>query len=101
MATVTLGTTAQTSLTALKYLPGYGSGMLAADIATINNLIKDDINVAHPRWGGGSFSSNGILYVPNRGPVQLYPGDYVGVDNEGFPIVVSKYSIANGNWVHT
>lgn len=103
MATVTLGTTAQTSLTALKFLPGYGSGMAAADIATINNLIKNDLQNTNPRMGGMYFSAEGRLYMPNRGlqPVQLMPGDYVGVDNQGFPIVVSKNSIANGAWVHT
>lgn len=100
MATVTLGTTAQTSLTAKKFLPGYGSGMSAADIAAIANLIKDDINIAHPLIPA-SFGSNGMLYVPNRGILKILPGDYVGVDSQGFPILVSANSIANSNWVHT
>lgn len=98
MATLTLGTNATTSLTALKNLSGIGS-MVAADQATICNAIKDDLNVAHPRVPG-AFQS-GMLIIPNRGVLQVLPGDYVGVDDEGWPILVSAYSIANGNWTHS
>lgn len=101
MSTKTLGTTAQTSLTALKFLPGYGSGMSAADIAALNNAIKDDLNVAHPLIGGGAFSAGGQLYIPNRGYVQILPGDWVGIDSQGWPILVAANSIANAAWIHT
>lgn len=99
MATKTLGTTAQTSLTAIQYLPGYNSGMLAADQAAICNAIKDDINVAHPLLAGAF--QQGQLFIPNRGVLQLLPGDWVGVDSSGFPILVSKNSIANAAWTHS
>jgi hypothetical protein len=56
--------------------------------------------VAHPKWKG-AFSSNGLLYVPNRGILKVLPGDYVGVDDQGWPILVSAYSIANGAWTHS
>jgi hypothetical protein len=99
LATITLGTTLTTSLTALKYLPGYASGMAAADQATIQNAIKDDINVAHPRLAGAF--QGGQLFIPNRGVLLVLPGDYIGVDSQGFPILVSANSIANAAWTHS
>jgi len=99
MAIVACGTTSTTALTyGLKYLPGYGSGMAAADIATINANIKNDVNVSHPQLPE-SFSANGKLYIPNRGVLTCLPGDYVMVDpTTGWPILVSKYAIASGPW---
>jgi len=98
MATVTLGTTAQTSLTAKLF----GGAMPAADIATIANLIKDDINNLHPIWPQ-AFAQSGLLFIPNRGVLQLRAGDYVGVDTQtGWPILVSARAAAsNPAWVHT
>jgi hypothetical protein len=87
MATVTLGSNANNSLTALKFVPGV-NGMAAADVASIDNLIRTDFT--------------GILYLPGgRGIIQAKPGDYIGVDNKGWPIIVSAYSIANAAWTHT
>lgn len=99
MATLTLGTNATNTLTALEFKPGIGS-MTPADQAAINNAILNDLNVAHPKVPG-AFSSNGLLLVPNRGILKVLPGDYVGVDDEGWPVLVSAYSIANGNWTHS
>lgn len=99
MATVTLGTTANNSLTALLFKLGIG-GMTPADQASIANAIKDDLNVSHPVVRG-SFGSDGLLYVPNRGVLKVLPGDYVGVDSQGFPILVSANSIALAAWTHT
>jgi hypothetical protein len=95
MATSTFGTTANNSLTALLT----SRNMAAADIAAIANAIKDDLNVAHPIYPG-AFSSLNQLYVPNRGILQILPGDFVGVDSQGWPILVSANSIANSTWVH-
>lgn len=101
MATITMGTTAQTSLNpSKKFLPGYASGMSAADIAAIARAIKDDKNVAHPIIPA-SFSANGRLYIPNRGVLTMLPGDYVGIDSQGWPILVSANSIANAAWIHS
>lgn len=100
MATVTLGTNATTSLTALQFLPGLNSGMSAADIATINQLIKPANQIAMPR--GGRFDSSGILHLPGgEGYIQCKPGDYIAVDSRGWPIVVRADSAANGPWTHT
>jgi len=99
LATLTLGTNATTSLTAVPYKPGYGSGIATADQATIQNAIKDDLGNAHSRLPGAF--QGGQLFIPNRGILQVLPGDFVGVDNQGWPILVSAYSIANGAWTHS
>ncbi len=99
MGTKTLGSNATNSLTAIKYLPGYNSGMAAADQAAIQNAIKDDVNVTHPLWPGAF--QGGQLFIPNRGILQVLPGDWVGVDANGWPILVSAYSIATGGWTHS
>lgn len=96
MATSTLGTDATTSLTALAFLPGIGS-LAAADVASINNGIKNDLNPALPLVPG-AFSSAGLLVIPNRGIVQVLPGDYVAIDSTGWPILLSRYAAANGPW---
>lgn len=103
MATSTLGTTANNDLTAVPFSPS-SQVLLPADMATINQAILDDQNVAHPQAslsGVGGFSYNGLLYVPNRGVLKVLPGDWVGVDANGWPILVSAYSIATGGWTHS
>ena len=98
MATNTLGSNANNSLTALTFQPGYGSGMATADVATIAQLIKGDQGNAHAVWRE-AFSYNGILYLPNRGQIKILPGDVVAVDTAtGWPILVSKRAIAAGPW---
>ncbi len=100
MAVLTLGTTSTTAITkALKFLPGIGS-MVPADQATIANAILNDLNPAHPIVPA-SFDSGGFLFIPNRGVLQVLPGDYVGVDSTGWPILISANAIANGPWAHS
>jgi hypothetical protein len=95
MAISTFGTNANSSLTAL-----LASGsMAAADVAAIVNLIKDDINPAHPIMPT-AWSQGNLLYVPSRGILKVLPGDWVAVDSQGWPILVSANSIANGPWTH-
>jgi hypothetical protein len=99
MATFTGGTTSTTALPyGLTYQPGYASGMAAADIATIGEHILNDLVNTNPIMRE-PFSSNGLLFVPNRGVLQMRPGDVVFVDNTGWPILVSKASINNGSTV--
>lgn len=97
--TRTLGTNAANTLTAVQYLAGYGSGMTTADQAAIQNAILDDIGNAHSRVPGAF--QGGQLFVPNRGILKVLPGDFVGVDSQGWPILVSANSIAAGPWTHT
>jgi hypothetical protein len=103
----TLGTSATTSLSALvagalSAFTGANTGPQqdAADLAAIANAIKDDLNVAHPIMPT-AWSQGNLLYVPNRGILKVLPGDYVAVDSQGWPILVSANSIANAAWTHS
>jgi hypothetical protein len=74
-----------------------------ADVAAIEALIKQQANPAH-NIEPGAFSPSGRLFLPGgRGIIQLKPGDYIGVDHNGWPIVVSSQSIADGSssWSHS
>ena len=96
MATGTMGTSSTTSLTSLVN----NKASLPTDTASIRAAIKDDLNIAHPVLPG-AYSHNCVLYIPNRGTLMVFPGDYIGVDANGWPILVSAYSIATGGWTHT
>jgi hypothetical protein len=102
MALGTLGTTLTTSLSSLVF-DGNSSGSIPPpsplDFGNFAALVKDDANVAHPIWPG-AFGPMGLLYVPNRGVLKVLPGDYVGVDANGWPVLVSSYSVATGGWSH-
>jgi hypothetical protein len=108
----TAGTNATTSLTACFFPGSYigPSGTVQsftetdADMATINQAIKDDQNINLPAPGGGNWgwSRNGQLYVPNRGWLKILPGDLVCVDaTTGWPILVSARAVAAGPWTKT
>lgn len=101
MAARTMGTTTTSILTALKF----GADLLPQDVGNLANLICDDkVGAAgsHLRLNR-AFSQDGLLFVPNRGVLQVLPGDYVAVDNDGWPILVSASSIGLGatRWVHS
>lgn len=98
MATKTMGTSSTTALTAL----AFSRQMVAADVASIAQAILNDQNVAHLIWPG-AFTTAGLLYVPNRGVLQMLPGDFVAVDPAtGWPILVSKLAAAsNPQWIHS
>lgn len=119
MATTTSGTAATTTLTSLQWTPAAAM----ADIATIAALITDDgsanlaggsrvnnLTSAFMRatnsqgpWPG-AFNNNGRLYIPNRGWLTLLPGDWVAVDNTGWPVLLSQLAAGaggSGNWRHS
>ena len=97
MALGTLGSTSQTGLTSIN---GWTSSTTTADTGGLAALILYD-NAAHPIYPG-AFSPSGLLYVPRRGVLKVLPGDYIGVDALGWPILVSSNSIANGGgWTHS
>ena len=104
MAVHTLGTNSNTSIAnALTFLPGWNSGMAAADVATLNTAIADDQGNLHLATGqlapfNSAFTVEGNLLVPNRGILKVFAGDVVGVDSRGWPILLSKDTIANGPW---
>ena len=96
----TLGTNANNTLNALLWANG-GAGLLAADMATFRANIKNDLINGTPIYPFG-LDNNGLLYVPNRGYLKVLPGDFIGYDASGWPILISAYSIANSaNWTHT
>ena len=111
MATRTLGTSATTSLTALSQT----GNALPADVATLRAAIKWDGTFVNAAWvriqagaifpGGYEFvGGEGLLHVPRRGVLKVLEGDYVGVDPNGWPILVSGWSINGGGstgWTHT
>lgn len=104
MATVTLGTTANNSLTALSFSPVAAD----ADLASIRALIADDLlgfTAAKPaRITPGAFVRDGLLFVPNRGVLKVLPGDFVACDANGlWPILVSGnvIGLAGTPWAHT
>jgi hypothetical protein len=86
-------------LTALPF-PDLTSATPATDFAAIAQAILDDQNVARPIVPG-AWMQNGMLVVPNRGILYAKPGDWVAVDNRGWPILLSADTLANGNWTHS
>lgn len=93
MATGTLGTNATTSLTSITW----NHVSPVADVASILALILNQSNPAHPVVPG-AFVKSGQLFLPNgRGVINMQPGDVIGVDHNGWPIVVSAESIADGS----
>ena len=121
MATRTMGTAGTTTLTALPF-PNMPSAAVATDFAAIAALILDDAPYLWPVGNAGTanaqnatqiaaahnrmptaYARNGLLYVPNRGVLQVMPGDWVGVDGFGWPILVSGRSIqtSTASWAHS
>jgi hypothetical protein len=112
VATSTFGSTANNSLPFALQAPGSFISQLGtasssiaapADVAKVNQAILDDQNRNLPSPGAGptwGWSTDGKLFIPNRGVLKVYPGDWVAVDTLGWPILVSAYSVANGTWVH-
>jgi hypothetical protein len=97
MALRTAGTPATTTLNAIQWSPT----MSQLDIAAFNALCDDDVNVAHPP-AYGSFTLQGLLYVPNRSAITLRPGDWVVVDSlTGMPFVLSNRTMSSASWVHS
>jgi hypothetical protein len=104
MATKTLGSSTTSVLVAVAFSPD-PAVLATADLATINQHILDDQNVAHPvahLIGSGGFVREGHLYVPNRGFLTVLPGDYVAYDPAtGWPILLSSRAAAGASWVHS
>ena len=95
MALLAGGTDATTSLEALLW----GPAISAANVALFNVAVFDDLNPAHPTVPGALIPTTGLLKIPNRGVLQVRPGDYVMVDSTtGWPILVSAYAFASGPW---
>lgn len=96
MATITLGTAATTTLTAL----AFSKAAAEADVATIAQAIKNDLVNGGPIYPD-AFTKSGYLFVPNRGILLMRVGDVIGVDATGWPVLLSPAAAASASWVHT
>lgn len=100
MALTSMGTSSSTGLRGL-HMDGNFS---ATDAATLRANIKWDgvyVNTAWTRIQNaavcpGAFEfqgGTGLLHVPRRGVLKVLEGDYVAYDPNGWPILVSGWSI--------
>lgn len=97
MALRTMGTSSTTALSALLY----NQVNSPADVAALNALIKDDLNPLSK--SPGTFLNGGLLMIPRRQLIPVFPGDFIAVDTQtGWPIVISAAAAAaNPSWVHS
>jgi hypothetical protein len=65
--------------------------MSVADVASLKAAIKNDLVNTNPIFPG-SFEL-GQLFIPNRGVLQLLPGDVIAYDSFGWPILIAANSI--------
>ena len=102
MSLSTVGTNATNTL---KAFIQNSSVHTTTDLALVRANILNDIINGNPIWPNGydrAFQQRGVLYVPNRGLLAVFPGDYVAYDATGWPILISKNAIASGSssWTH-
>ena len=110
MALKQIGTTNTTTLRGLVWQPG---GMSTADVASFMAALKDDTPVSNSKENLPPSTKqvitscyepgSGRLFIPGRGMLKLYPGDFMIYDPiTGFPFVISGNAMANNpNWVTT
>jgi hypothetical protein len=93
MTLKTAGSNSTTNLSGQQVPAGFGTGTLMsdADIASIATSILNDQDPSLPV--PGAWARMGLLYVPNRGVLKTYPGDWVLYDPSGFPIVLPAISM--------
>ena len=101
MALTSMGTSATTTLKGL-HMDG---NLTVADGATLRANIKWDGVYTNLVWqpiqnhavypGAFEFQGGrGLLHVPRRGVLQVLEGDYVAYDPNGWPILISGWSIS-------
>ena len=103
MALKTLGTSATNSLSAIQFNPSSGK-MTDSDLALFNALIQPNYGGAHPNSGllGTYVDRGGQFYVPMRGWVKVFPGDWLCVDaTTGYPFILSQNAVASGPYSHS
>ena len=60
--------------------------------------IQDDSINGFPLFPG-AFSNTVLLTIPNRGILQVKPGDVIATDTQtGWPILISAAAAAGGGW---
>ena len=99
MATKTLGTLLTTSLVAVQIPPKYNATpqISDADWATMANSIFDDERnppqLLNQQVINRAFERQGFLWVPNRGYLQCHAGDWVAIDQSGWPVLIGTKSL--------
>lgn len=86
MATLTAGTLATTTLTALQSAGLGTQNPSDADIAAITVAILNDQSFG--QIVPGAWSRAGLLFIPNRGVLRMQPDDWAAVDPAGFPYLI-------------
>lgn len=117
MPLLTLGSNATTTLMAIKFRGGASN--TRADLASIAAAILDDQSSpmgqlanaapsAKPIFPGAFNPFYNTLMIPNRGVLKILPGDYIAIDANGWPILLSANAIAGGSspsattsWTHS
>ena len=98
MALNTLATNA--TLSALVNNPS-ATAAHQADIASLRALILNDYTGLHvvSAWEQGP--DGGLLYIPRRGVLKMFAGDWIAVDGTGWPILLSSTAAASAAaWTH-
>jgi len=101
MALIGMGTSSTSTLNGFHM----NGDFTAADAASLRSNIKWDGVYVNKAWtqiqnhiaypGAFEFQyGRGFLYVPRRGMLQVFEGDYVAYDPQGWPILVSGWSIS-------
>lgn len=97
MALGTLGTAATDTLSAVEY----HAVMSVSDLAELNALARDQGTGASTIYPIPMVQA-GMLYVPDRGTLKLFEGDWIGIDPvTGMMIVINAASAAGASWVHS
>lgn len=100
MALLSGGTSTTTTLKGLVQ----NTNLSVADAAMLRANIKWDGSLQNGAWvpiqghaaypGAYEFQGGqGLLYVPRRGMLQVLPGDVVAYDPNGWPILISGWSL--------
>lgn len=103
MALKTFGTNANNSLSAVQFNPSSGV-MTDSDLAAFNALVQPNYGGLHPNSGKMTtyISRDGQLYIPLRGWIKAFPGDWLCVDSTtGFPFLLSQNAVASGPYAHS
>ena len=102
MALVTFGTNANNSLRAVQFGPN--GVMTDSDLALFNAQVQPNYQGTEPNSGKMNtyVSREGQFFIPNRGWVKVFSGDWLVVDTTtGFPFILSKNAVASGPYTHS
>lgn len=106
MAFKTFGSNANNSLRAIQFNPSSGV-MSDSDLALLNATILPNYGAANPNNPNsgdlGTFlSREGQFFIPGRGWVTVWPGDWLVVDlTTGWPFLLSAAAVASGPYTHS